>query len=86
MSLDALVASGLILRQAGQATAYSFKHVLIRDAAYDIMVRASGAAPCTRGSRRPSNRISRVVAGHPEILALHFTEGELVEKAAPSTG
>ena len=81
-SLDALVASGLILRQGGKSTAYSFKHALIRDAAYGIMVRERRRAVHSRIADVLEAHFSEVVASHPEILALHCTEGDLVRKAA----
>jgi predicted ATPase len=75
-ALDQLEGAGLIFRRglAPDAT-YSFKHALVRDAAY------AGLLMSTR--RRLHSRIARVLkdqfpdraALEPELLALHFTEG-----------
>ena len=75
-ALDQLERTGLIFRRglAPDAT-YSFKHALVRDAAY------AGLLMSTR--RRLHSRIARVLkeqfpdraALEPELLALHFTEG-----------
>jgi class 3 adenylate cyclase/predicted ATPase len=81
-SLDALVASRLIVREASQPLRYSFKHALIRDAAYGIMVRERRRAVHTRIAQALETHFPEVVAGHPEVLAWHCTEGELVQKAA----
>ncbi len=81
-ALDALVASRLIVRETAQPSRYSFKHALIRDAAYGIMVRERRRAVHARIAQALESHFPEVVAGHPEVLAWHCTEAELVPKAA----
>lgn len=81
-SLDALVTSRLIVREATQPSRYSFKHALIRDAAYGIMVRERRRAVHSRITQALESHFPEVAGGHPEILAWHCTEGELIPKAA----
>jgi class 3 adenylate cyclase/predicted ATPase len=81
-SLDALVASRLIVHEAAQPSRYSFKHALIRDAAYGIMVRERRRAVHTRIAQVMESHFPDMVAAHPDVLAWHCTEAELGEKAA----
>jgi class 3 adenylate cyclase/predicted ATPase len=73
VSLDQLERTGLIYRRGSAPHAiYSFKHALVRDAAYAGLLMSK--------RRRLHSRIARVLKEkfgdrEPELLAFHFTEG-----------
>jgi tetratricopeptide (TPR) repeat protein len=83
-ALAALVESGIVFRRgvAPNAT-YVFKHALIQDAAYEALLHSR--------RREIHARIAEVLqSGHreggqsqPEVLAHHYTEAGLLERAAP---
>ena len=59
---------------------YSFKHALVRDAAYESLLK-SRRQQCTARLRVHSKRFADIVASQPEIVARHFTEAGLVDPA-----
>jgi class 3 adenylate cyclase/tetratricopeptide (TPR) repeat protein len=82
-ALEDLVASGLLLRQGlpPEAT-YAFKHALVRDAAYETLLRGE--------RRRLHGRIVQALQEHvpeqvgavqPELLAHHCAEAGLLDQA-----
>ncbi len=77
--LAPLVRSGLVLRDRGQGDdAYVFKHALVRDAAYESMLKAR--------RRELHGRVASALgkapgAAQPELLAHHCTEAGLPEPA-----
>lgn len=79
--LDRLVESGLVLERPALQFGYTFKHALIRDAAYGIMTREKRRAVHTRIAEVLETRFPETAENHPEILAWHYTECGLIEKA-----
>jgi predicted ATPase len=83
-ALDTLLASRLVLRRAAPgAGAYQFKHALVRDAAYASLLKA-------RREALHATVADRLIARHgqgsdvaPELIAHHYTEAGLAEKAVP---
>jgi class 3 adenylate cyclase/tetratricopeptide (TPR) repeat protein len=79
LSLERLVLAGLLLRQGqSQQGSYLFKHALVRDIAYGSMLRAD--------RQRLHAQIGQMLEKQseqtgPEILAHHFYEAGLPEKA-----
>lgn len=80
--LRRLVQAELVFRRGfGSRTSYLFKHALIRDAAYDSLL--------TRERQQLHLRVAQALEtpgtdrepARPEILAYHYTEGSLPEKA-----
>lgn len=80
--LAALVDAGVLLREAGGG-GYTFSHTLVRDAAYDSLVRDSRQALHLRVARMLESRDAGLVARQPELLAHHLAEAGLGEEAAP---
>jgi class 3 adenylate cyclase len=84
VALDRLVESGLLIRQPRLGgTGYAFKHALVRDTAYEGLLR-----PRRQHLHRQTAR--RLVAGsgtraetEPEIVAHHFEEGGAPLEALP---
>jgi class 3 adenylate cyclase/predicted ATPase len=82
-SLDRLVAAGLLFRQgvAPHAT-YLFKHALVQDAAYGTLLRERRRALHARIAQTLESQFADIAENQPELLARHFTEAGLIEKAA----
>jgi len=75
-ALDRLEASGLILSNiAPTGTVYSFKHALVRDAAYNGLLRARRQDLHRRVARTIVARFGSIASTIPEIVAHHFEEG-----------
>jgi predicted ATPase/class 3 adenylate cyclase len=81
--LDELVSAGLAFRRgsAPEAT-YSFKHALVQDAAYVSLLRGTRQKLHARIADVLEERWSDVVESQPELLAHHFTQAGLTERAA----
>jgi tetratricopeptide (TPR) repeat protein len=60
---------------------YSFKHVLVRDAAYESLLKSRRHQLHGQIARALEERFPDVVASEPEIVARHFTEAGLLEPA-----
>jgi len=60
---------------------YSFKHALVRDAAYESLLKSRRQQLHGQIARTLEQRFADIVASQPEILAHHFTEAGLVEPA-----
>ena len=82
-SLDRLIAAGLLFRQGMPPHAtYLFKHALVQDAAYGTLLREKRRALHARIAETLKSQFAEIVANQPELLARHFTEAGLIEKAA----
>jgi predicted ATPase/class 3 adenylate cyclase len=62
---------------------YQFKHALIRDAAYEAVLRSRRKELHSRIARVLVERFPERVTSAPELLAHHYTEAGLVEQAIP---
>jgi predicted ATPase len=60
---------------------YSFKHALVRDAAYESLLKSRRQQLHTRIAGALEEQFAHVRTSQPEILAHHFTEAGLVEPA-----
>lgn len=80
-ALDRLVESGLVLQRNAPEPTYTFKHALIRDAAYEIIGREGRRSLHERVALALETHFPDVALNHPEILAWHYTEAAIVEKA-----
>jgi class 3 adenylate cyclase/predicted ATPase len=82
-ALDRLVAAGLLFRQGVVPHAtYLFKHALVQDTAYGTLLRDPRRALHFRIAEALETQFPEVAEGQPEILARHYTEAGLIEKAA----
>jgi tetratricopeptide (TPR) repeat protein len=82
-ALDRLLAAGLLFRQGEPPDAtYLFKHALVQDAAHGTLLRESRRALHARIAETLESQFADIVERHPEILAQHYTEAGLIEKAA----
>jgi len=82
-ALDRLVLAGLLLRQGlpPQAT-YLFKHALVQDAAYGTLLREQRGVAHAHIAATLESQFAEIAEAQPELLARHYTEAGLIEKAA----
>ena len=81
-ALDQLVAAGLVFRRGvPPATTYIFKHALVRDAAYESLLRKRRQALHARIATVIETRFPQLLEAQPELVASHFSEAGLTEKA-----
>src|SRR5262244_34021 len=86
-ALDRLIAAGLLFRQGLPPYAtYLFKHALVRDAAYGTLLREQRRALHARIAETLEVQFADIVESRPELLARHWTEANLIEKAASLWG
>ena len=62
---------------------YRFRHALIRDAAYDSLLRSQRRQYHGRVAEALQEHFAETVQTQPELLANHFTEAGLIEQAIP---
>ena len=62
---------------------YTFKHALVQDAAYDLLLRGRRQELHGRIARVIDERWPQIEATEPELLAYHYTEAKQPEKAIP---
>jgi hypothetical protein len=81
-ALDRLADSGLVFREGTPPNAtYLFKHALVRDAAYSTLLRETRKQVHARIGANLEEIFPNVVEAQPHLLAYHFAEGALPEKA-----
>jgi tetratricopeptide (TPR) repeat protein len=60
---------------------YSFKHALVRDAAYESLLKSRRQQLHGQIARKMEEKLPDIVVSQPEIVAHHFAEAGLVEPA-----
>jgi predicted ATPase/class 3 adenylate cyclase len=81
-ALEQLVRSELIFRRGESPHAvYTFKHTLVRDAAYASLLKSRRAHLHAAIANALEQQFPDIVQTQPEILAHHLTEAGLIEKA-----
>jgi class 3 adenylate cyclase/predicted ATPase len=81
-ALVQLEQAGLLFRRGEPPdAAYSFKHALLRDAAYQSLLRSRRQQLHGQIARALETRFTDVVVTQPEIVAQHFTEAGLAKPA-----
>jgi class 3 adenylate cyclase/predicted ATPase len=82
VALERLVASELVFRRAGTTEIrFAFKHALVRDAAYDSLLRRRREALHGRIAESLEASFPETTANEPELLAHHYTRAGVTEKA-----
>jgi class 3 adenylate cyclase/tetratricopeptide (TPR) repeat protein len=80
--LAQLEQAGLVFRRGEPPDAvYSFKHALVRDAAYESMLKSRRQQLHGQIARALEQSFADIVASQPEIVAHHFTAAGLAEPA-----
>jgi predicted ATPase/class 3 adenylate cyclase len=81
-ALEQLVRSELVFRRGEiPQSIYTFKHVLVRDAAYSSLLRSRRGQLHAAIARAFEQRFPDIVEAQPETLAHHLTEAGEIEKA-----
>src|SRR5499427_5727045 len=81
-ALGQLARSELIFRRGeGPHAVYTFKHTLVRDAAYASLVRSRRVHLHAAIANALEQRFPEILQTQPETLAHHLTEAGLIEKA-----
>ena len=80
--LSRLVEAELVYSRGSlPAATYEFKHALVRDAAYDSLLRTSRQTYHQRIAETLERRFADLSESQPEVLAHHWTEAGLAERA-----
>ncbi len=80
--LRELVQSGLVLpRRSARSESYVFKHALVRDVAYDGMLRAARLQAHRRVAAALRHRFADLATQQPEVVAQHHEAGDEIEDA-----
>ena len=86
-SLDRLIRAGLLFRKGVPPHAtYLFEHAPVQDAAYGTLLRQPRRALHTRIADTIERQFADIPEGQPDLLARHYTEGGLIDKAASLWG
>ncbi len=81
-ALDRLVAAELVFRRGiPPAATYIFKHALVRDAAYQSLLRTRRHELHARLATALEREFTQTIETRPELVARHFDEAGLFEKA-----
>jgi class 3 adenylate cyclase/predicted ATPase len=82
-ALDRLIGAGLLFRRGMPPHAtYLFKHALVQDAAYGTLLREPRRTLHARIAETIESEFAESAESRPELLARHWTEAGLIEKAA----
>ncbi|MDX1429772.1 MAG: AAA family ATPase, partial [Rhodothermales bacterium] len=82
--LEELVLAELLLRRGiGDEVAFTFRHALIQDAAYNSLLIKTRRQLHEQTASTIENHFADVVQSQPELLAQHLTKAELPERAIP---
>ena len=83
-ALTALVIAGVLrLDRSGSQETYTFTHALLRDVAYDSVLRDQRRSLHLRVAETLPHHDPDLAAQRPELLALHLSEGGKPELAVP---
>src|SRR5262249_23618900 len=86
-ALDRLIAAGLLFpRGMPPHATYLFKHALVQDAAYGTMLRETRRTLHARIAETLEVQFADIAESRRELLARHWTEAGLIEKAASLWG
>ncbi|MGA7600794.1 MAG: AAA family ATPase, partial [Pseudolabrys sp.] len=86
-ALDRLIAAGLLFRRGMPPhVTYLFKHALVQDAAYGTLLREPRRTLHARIAETIESEFAESAESRPELLARHWTEAGLIEKAASLWG
>jgi len=82
-SLERLNRSGLLFRKGVPPHAtYLFKHALVQEAAYGTLLRQPRRALHARIAETIESQFADMASSQPDLLARHYTEAALIDKAA----
>jgi class 3 adenylate cyclase/tetratricopeptide (TPR) repeat protein len=74
-ALEALAAEGIVQPLSGKPSEYVFRHALIRDAAYDTMLKERSRPIHARIVEAMESHFPEMISQQPEVIARHCKEG-----------
>ena len=81
-ALDQLVQAGLVSRDGvAPEVVFSFKHALVQDSAYESLLKSERQALHRKAGDLLSERFPETADSAPELLARHYTAGNVFEPA-----
>jgi predicted ATPase len=80
--LDLMLESGLVFRHGHASAVYTFKHALVRDAAYDSLLRATRQRYHALIAEVLVARFPEIAQNRPELLAHHLSGAGVYAEAA----
>jgi class 3 adenylate cyclase/tetratricopeptide (TPR) repeat protein len=80
-TLNRLIVAGLLFRRESPRATYLFKHALVQDAAYGMLLRETRRELHGRIAKALEDHFPGTVEAQPELIAHHFAQAELGEKA-----
>ena len=81
-ALNDLIVAGLLFRQGTPPHAtYLFNHALVQDVAYGTLLRERRRALHARIAEALETQFPEIAENQPELVARHWTEAGLIEKA-----
>lgn len=81
-ALDRLVEAGLVFERGVRPdSSFEFNHALVRDAAYDSLLKSSRQLNHQRIAQALESQFEALAETQPELVARHYTEAGLVEAA-----
>ena len=87
MQLERLIRAGLLFRQGVPPDAtYFFKHALVQDAAYSLLLREPRRQLHARIAETLESKFSEIAESKPVLMARHYAEAGDIEKAAAFWG
>jgi class 3 adenylate cyclase/predicted ATPase len=87
LSLSRLIGAGLLSRKGVPPHAtYLFKHALVQEAAYGTLLRQPRRALHASIADVLERQFSEIAESQPDLLARHYTEAGLIDKAASLWG
>ena len=82
--LARLVEAGLLYEEGAlPGKRFVFKHALIRDTAYEALLKSTRQLYHMRIAQVLVDHFPRVIEAKPELIAYHYTEAKVFEQAAP---
>jgi class 3 adenylate cyclase/predicted ATPase len=82
-ALQQIIRAGLLFRQGVPPHAtYVFKHALVQEAAYGTLLREPRRALHARIAETLASDFPEIAENQPELVARHYTEAGLIDKAA----
>ena len=83
-ALEQLASAELVFRRGTPPRwGFTFKHALVRDAAYETMLRSSRQQLHARIAAAFESKFPETASATPEVLAQHYTAAGVAERAMP---
>jgi class 3 adenylate cyclase len=83
-ALRRLIDAGLIFRRSIRPDAvYAFKHALVRDAAYESLLKSTRQRLHAKVARALEQQFQQTVTARPDLVAYHYAQARLIKDVVP---